>query len=418
VRFLGVLDAGSILPRAGIEVGAIQVADGSGCLAQRTLAERRRVGAVVGDDTVGEQALRRAHGPVGREPQLAVRLLLQRGGRERRGRLLGGRTLLDRCHRPRQPPGKRVAQAQGGGLAEQADRVVLQLAARVEVAPAGQPSVPDAVQAGRERRLSGPQTRLEVPVRARPERGALLLALDDEPHRHALHAAGAQPGLDLLPQHRGHHVAVQAVDDPSALLRVDELLVDLAGLRDRAADRLLGDLVELDAPDRHLRLEDLAQVPADRLALAVGVGGEQHLGRVLHRRSQVPDTASLVLRDHVVRAEAVFDVHAHAAPRLVLDLGGDLARVLREVADVADTGLDAVLVAKQARECPGLGRRLDNDERLRRRSASHGPRHRFGSVAPALGLTAETRSWPRAGTDDSPMSVAPRCAARRHRVSR
>ena len=41
---------------------------------------------------------------------------------------------------------------------------------------------------------------------------------------------------------------------------------------------LLGDLVELDAADRHLRLEDLAQVPADRLALAVRVRREQDLG--------------------------------------------------------------------------------------------------------------------------------------------
>ena len=62
----------------------------------------------------------------------------------------------------------------------------------------------------------------------------------------------------------------------------------------------------------------------------------------------------LVARDDVVRPEAVVDVDAHAAPRLVLDLRGDLAGVLGEIADVPDAGLDAVLVAQQASERPAL----------------------------------------------------------------
>ena len=287
---------------------------------------------------------------------------------------------------------QRLGKPAGRGLAEPADLVGLQAAGGIEVAAAGHARVTDALEPGGEADARAAQTRLQVPVGAAAEGAALLLALDDEAHGHALHPSGAEPGLDLLPEHRREHVAVQPIDDAAALLGVDELEVDVARVLDGRADGLLGDLVEDDAPDRHLWLEHLAQVPADRLALAVGVGGQQHLGRVLHRRAQLADPAGLVARDDVVRAEAVVDVDRHRAPRLVLDLGRDLAGVLGEVADVADAGLDAVLVAQQSRERPGLGRRFDNDERLRHHSASMVRVIRSGSVAPAPGRTAVRRS--------------------------
>ena len=144
-------------------------------------------------------------------------------------------------------------------------------------------------------------------------------------------------------------------------------MVDLARVGDRLANGLLGDLVELDAPHRDGRVEDLAQVPADRLALAVGVGRQQDLGRLADGSAEVADAADTVARNDVVGPEAVLDVHAHAAPRLVLDLCRDLARILGEVANVADAGLDPVLVAEQACERPGLRRRLDDHQWLRHR---------------------------------------------------
>ncbi len=100
----------------------------------------------------------------------------------------------------------------------------------------------------------------------------LPLALDDQPHRHALHAAGRKPRPNLPPQQRRDVVAVQPVDDPPHLLGPDQVLVDLrAGCFKRVADRLFGDLVKHQPMHRHLRLEHLAKMPTDGLALAVFV---------------------------------------------------------------------------------------------------------------------------------------------------
>ena len=69
-------------------------------------------------------------------------------------------------------------------------------------------------------------------------------------------------------------VAVQAVEDAAGFLGADQAVVDVAGRLDRLLDRVLGDLVEHQAVDRHLRLEQLEQVPADGLSLAVFVRRE------------------------------------------------------------------------------------------------------------------------------------------------
>ena len=105
----------------------------------------------------------------------------------------------------------------------------------------------------------------------------LALALDDEPRRDRLHAAGREPRHDLLPEDRRDLVAVEPVEDAARLLRVDEALVDLAGLVERPLDRVARDLVEDHPAHGHLRLQHLEQMPGDRLALAVLVRREQEL---------------------------------------------------------------------------------------------------------------------------------------------
>ena len=90
-----------------------------------------------------------------------------------------------------------------------------------------------------------------------------------------------EPARDLLPEHGRDLVAVEAVEDAARLLRVDEALVDVARLAERAVDRVLRDLVEDHAPHGHLRLQHLEQVPGDRLAFAVFVCREQQLVGVL-----------------------------------------------------------------------------------------------------------------------------------------
>ena len=211
------------------------------------------------------------------------------------------------------------------------------------------------------------EDRLDRPVLARGERLDLALPLDHEPDRHRLDATGRQPAPDLARQQRAQRVADEPVDDPARLLGVDQVLVDLARIGERLADRRLGDLAEGDPAGlagRHVRR--LGHVPGDRLALAIEVGGEEDGVGALGRLLDIGDLLAPVGRDHVLRGEVVVDVHAELA----------LAGILGQVADVAVRGEDAVVVAQVALDGPGLGRGLDDDEVL-----WHGRECSTGSLA-------------------------------------
>ena len=244
---------------------------------------------------------------------------------------------------------------------------LLELAVLAEVGAAGHAGAVEGVEAGGEHPLlvpgAGVEGALEVPVRRGGEAHPLPLAVDDQPGRDRLHAAGGQAAHHLAPQHRADLVAVEAVEDPTGLLRLDEVHVELAGVGHGRGDGRLGDLVEDHPVDRDvLGLQLVEEVPGDRLALAVLVGGEVELVGVLEQALELGDVALLVTRDDVVRGEAVVDVHREPAPRLVLDLGRRVRSVVREVADVADRGLDDVAVTEVPRDGAGLGGRLDDDQ--------------------------------------------------------
>ena len=81
------------------------------------------------------------------------------------------------------------------------------------------------------------QDRLDRPVLAGRERLDLALALDDEADRDRLDATGRQAAADLARQQRAERVADEPVDDAAGLLRVDEVLVDVARIGERLADR-------------------------------------------------------------------------------------------------------------------------------------------------------------------------------------
>ena len=130
------------------------------------------------------------------------------------------------------------------------------------------------------------------PIFLRPEALDLRLAVADEPQRHRLHAAGRAGAGQLSPQHRREREADEIVERAAREIGVDQRLVDRARVAHRLLHRLPGDGVEDDALDRlvaqHvLGLQHLQDVPGDRLALAVGVGGEDHAVGALHRRGDV-----------------------------------------------------------------------------------------------------------------------------------
>ena len=359
VRLLGVLHL-ALVPARRCRNGlrAVQLRGLGPSCRQRRLRQRRRVGAHVGDVPVLVQLLGDAHRRLGREAELPARFLLQRRGHERGGRAPGVRLLLHRPH------GERGACEACGErsrcLFVERQEVRLELAVVTEVATLGNALLVDGDESCFE--PTGVERAEDVPVGGCDEQHPLALPLDDEPGRDRLDAPRRKALHHLLPEDGRHLVAVEPVEDPARLLRVDEPLVDLARFAEGALDRLTRDLVEDHALDRHLRLQDLEQMPGDRLALAILVGCEQELARVLQLALQLVDLLLLVGIDQVERLERVVDVDAESGPRLLLDRGGNVCGAVGEVADVADRRLDHIAVAEIAGNGLCLGRRLDDNE--------------------------------------------------------
>ena len=165
---------------------------------QRRVGQRHRVGAHVGDVPVLVQALGEAHGRLGREAQLAARLLLECRRPERRGRAARVRLLVDLADRER-PAAEAVGELSGARLVEHEDlgagRAVLAEVATLRDAPSIHGDQPGLERPG----LEGAE---HVPVVGGDEPHPLALALDHEPGGDGLHPAGRQARHHLLPEHR------------------------------------------------------------------------------------------------------------------------------------------------------------------------------------------------------------------------
>ena len=368
VRFLRVLDLGLVLARRVWQVLRTELlADQRARGVDRLRTQRRRVRAHVGDEAVLVQALRGAHRALRGVAQLARGFLLQRRRRERRVRPLGVGLLFDVGDR-----GRLAVQFFGDFardlLAEQHEALGfrLQLAGvGVKVAAGGHPLVPEALQARGERRcitVLARKRRVDAPVLGGHKAHALAFAFDDEAHGDALHAAGREARAHLLPEQRRDRVAVEAVDDAARFLGLDEVHVDLPRVHQGLQDGGLGDFVEHEALGLALRLQFLQQVPRDRLPFTVFVCCQVQDAGILDHALQLLQVVLLVGRDHVERLEVVLDVDAEFGPLLLLEFGGHLAGVRRQIADVADAGLDPVVGAEELADRAGLRRRLDDHE--------------------------------------------------------
>lgn len=226
--------------------------------------------------------------------------------------------------------------------------ITLELAPIVEVTTQGNALAVDGGQAGVELLLSIAlrlQGSGQVPILSRDERHALTLALDDDAGSNGLHAADGQARHDLLPQNRGHLVAVEAVKDAAGFLGIDEVLVELTGVFCRLQDGGLGDLVEDHSAHRDLGLENLEQVPSDGFALAVRVCCEVELIALLQLGLEVCDLLLFLLADDVQRGEVVLRVHAEAGPGFLLVLRRDVSSAAWKIADVPHGGFNNVFVA-------------------------------------------------------------------------
>ena len=210
--------------------------------------------------------------------------------------------------------------------------------------------------------LGGGERGQQVPIRGRVERHPLPLAIDDQPHRDALHAAGRKLRPHLLPQQRRDFIAVQPVDDPPRFLGPHQVGVDLPRMGQRFLDRLFRDLVEHQPMDRHLRLEQLVEMPTDGLAFAVFVRRQIQVFGLLDQPLELADLGRLAGRDDIERIEILVDIHAQPRPGLIAIFVGNLAGPLRQIADVADAGLDREPAAQKLADRAGLGGRLDDHQ--------------------------------------------------------
>ena len=179
------------------------------------------------------------------------------------------------------------------------------------------------------------QSRQQIPVARRDERESLLLPVNDEAGRGALHAAGGQAGTDLAPQHRRNLVAVDAVEDAPGFLRIDEGGIEVAGVICSGEDGVFGDLVEHHALDRDLGLQYLKQVPGNGLAFTVFISCEQEFVRILECPLEFADGLLLGVAHHVVRFKSVIDVDREATERALLELRRQVFR-LDQIANVTN----------------------------------------------------------------------------------
>ncbi len=306
------------------------------------------------------------------EAELATRLLLQRRGRERRTRPFRLRLRLDGLDREL-GVAEAGSQCDGVLLVDECDVGTLgELArGRHEVAAGGEALAVDRDEGGGELGVVGRERALHVPVGGGPERHPLPLPLDHQPGGDALHAPGRAGAAGPAPGHERHLVAEEAVEDPAALVRLDELHVEVAPVLDGLLDRRPGDLVEDHPLDRHVlgRLQQLEDVPRDRLALAVLIRGEIELAGVAQRLLEGADVVLLLVGDHPHGLEVVVDVDPETAHVLVLDALRHFLRAARQVAHVPVARDDPHLVAtEEAFDGLRLRGRLDDHEWLRHSS--------------------------------------------------
>ncbi len=187
---------------------------------------------------------------------------------------------------------------------------------------------------------------LNTPVLDQHKSFDLAFAVHHQAQGHGLHPPGGEPlgAPDALPEQGADAVAYQPVEDAPRLLGFDQRQVERADLLERSVDSARGDLVKGDAVDRHTfgQAQYLKHVPGDGLALAVQVGGQVDGVYAGGGFFEAPDRLLFARRGHIVRAELIFDVHAH------LFAG--------QVADVPHRGHHAVAPSQNFPDSPGLGR--------------------------------------------------------------
>ncbi len=271
MRFLSVLGLGRVLARPVRHVAAVvALRDRPARGADRLGRHIDAVGSHVGDQALLVEPLGDPHRMACCKAELPGCFLLKRGGREWRRRVPRKRLGFDRgdgeasrfdCH----PGAVRVT-----GIA---DRQAIDLLP-VEFDKAGGETLPVRFEVGRYR-----------PIFLRLETIDLAFPIDDQAEGDRLYPARGFCAWKLSPKDRRQRETDQIVERAPRLVGVDQILVEFARIRHRFGDCRLGNGVERDplhiGRQDLLLLQHLGEMPADRLALAIGVGGEDQRVRAL-----------------------------------------------------------------------------------------------------------------------------------------
>ena len=195
------------------------------------------------------------------------------------------------------------------------------------------------------------ETGVQQPVFLADKVFDLLFPVHHHAGGHGLHTPRGKAGFNLFPQQRRQLIAHDAVKDAPGLLGIHQILVDGSGVPDALRDHLLGDLVEGDAPGLFLRqIQQLLQMPGDRLPLPVRVSGQIHGFGGFRVLFQLRDQFLLVPDGDILWLEAVLDIHAHFA--------------LGQVAQVSHGRLYLIVPAQIFFDGLCLRRRFDDDKIL------------------------------------------------------
>ena len=308
---------------------------------RRFRRQTQGVGSHIGDQTGQSvltqldsfvQLLRGGHRALGHHVQLARRLLLQGRGGKRRRRTLFLLSLLDAAD------GKRLS----GDRLDDRHRLLLVLELDLSVCV--------SVEIRGERTaVRRHQMRVQRPVFLRDKRADLLLAVNHHAGCDRLNTSGGQTAPNLLPQERRQLIADQTVEDAARLLGVDQIRIDVSRMGDSLLHRLFRDLVEGHALGALIaEIQQLLEMPRDRLALAVRVGCEIDKVALVRRLAQLVDNLVLPLDRDIFRAEIVLNVDSHGFSR--------------QITQMSHGSLDHVIRAQILPDCFCLCRGLHNDK--------------------------------------------------------
>ncbi len=144
------------------------------------------------------------------------------------------------------------------------------------------------------------KTASELKEYLRNERADLFLTLDENMERGGLDAAGREAVAELLPDEAGEIIADESVEHAARFLGLAEILVERPRMGDGLFHGRRRDLIE-QHPCGFFQSAGNGQMPSDRFALAVGVGGEEDDRAFLGEFFDGFDDGFFAGRDDIVR---------------------------------------------------------------------------------------------------------------------